>query len=404
MKPKYLVVLLVSLLIVPVFLYYGFLANDSLKGTCSDLYVGVDVAYDNLTEIKKLIDQVSPYTNLFVIGCTGITQNVIRNVTTGRILSENFTELNETCKYVYDKGLSFIIYREWPFRTAWLENATKAWGDRFLGIYPFDEVGGYQLDSSEYRSIRVADNITDAASQFINETSLVLNRFTRFYTNSTRVPLFTSDYALYWFDYKAGYDVLLAQFGWNYSRQLNVALCRGAAMMQNKDWGVMITWTYTDPPYIETGEKLYEDLITAYKNGAKYIVVFDANKNYTHGILKEEHLEALKQFWQYVQRNPRSSDKIGGKVAYILPKDYGYGFRGPDDKFWGLWEANASSTELCNDLGSLLKTYDDRLDIIYDDGLNLIDGYQYSQLIFWNGTIWNPSISPRSPRACAFVG
>jgi hypothetical protein len=390
MKPKYLIALLVSLLIVPVFLYYDFLVKDSAKNMSSDLFVGIDVAYENLTEIKGLIDQVSPYTNLFVIGCTGITQNVIRNVTTGRILSENFTELNEICQYVYDKGLSFIVYREMPLSSAWLEDATNAWGDRFLGIYPFDEAGGYQLDSTEYRLITAADNITDAASQFVNETNRVLNRFTRFYTNSTSFPLFTSDYALYWFDYKAGYDVLLAQFGWNYSRQLNVALCRGAAMMQNKDWGVMITWTYTNPPYIEMGEKLYEDLITAYKNGAKYIVVFDANKDYTHRILEEEHLDALKQFWQYVQRNPKSSDKISDRVAYVLPKDYGYGFRGPNDKFWGLWEANASSIELCNDLGSLLETYGDRLDVVYDDGLKPDNAYQYSQLIFWNGTVWNP--------------
>jgi hypothetical protein len=118
MKPKYLIALLVSLLIVPVFLYNGFLVKDSAKNMSSDLFVGIDVAYENLTEIKELIDQVSRYTNLFVIGYTGITQNVIRNVTTGRILSENFTELNEICQYVYDKGLSFIVYREIPLSTA----------------------------------------------------------------------------------------------------------------------------------------------------------------------------------------------------------------------------------------------------------------------------------------------
>ena len=82
-----------------------------------------------------------------------------------------------------------------------------------------------------------ADNYTDMASQFVNGINGVLNRFTRYYTNSTNYPLFTSDYALYWFDYKAGYDTVLAEFGWNHSRQLNVALCRGAASVQGKDWG-----------------------------------------------------------------------------------------------------------------------------------------------------------------------
>jgi hypothetical protein len=140
--------------------------------------------------------------------------------------------------------------------------------------------------------------------------------------------------------------MLLAQFGWNYSRQLNVALCRGAATMQNKDWGVIITWTYTEPPYIKSGEELYKDLILAYENGAKYIVVSDWTENYTQGILKEEHLNALKQFWRYVQDNPRESEPISDRVAYVLPKDYAYGFRGPNDKIWGLWEADALSYEL----------------------------------------------------------
>jgi hypothetical protein len=202
--------------------------------------------------------------------------------------------------------------------------------------------------------------------------------------------LFTSDYALYWFDYKAGYDVLLAQFGWNYSRQLNVALCRGAATMQNKDWGVIITWTYTEPPYIESGEELYKDLILAYENGAKYIVVSDWNENYTQGILKEEHLNALKQFWRYVQDNPRESDPIGDRVACVLPKDYAYGFRGPNDKIWGLWEADALSYELSENLNSLMKEYGNKLDIIYDDGLEPNNSYGYSKLVFWNGTVYIP--------------
>ncbi|MDH5375394.1 MAG: hypothetical protein OEW95_06230 [Candidatus Bathyarchaeota archaeon] len=259
-----------------------------------------------------------------------------------------------------------------------------------MGFYAYDEVGGWQLDHHEYRAVYDADNITHAANQFVYRMSQILRWYTRRYTNETSFPLFTSDYALYWFDYKAGYDVLLAQFGWNYSRQLNVALCRGAANMQNKDWGVMITWTYDEPPYIESGAELYDDLMLAYNSGAKYTAVFDTNKNYTQGILEEEHLEALKQFWQYVQHNPRNSDPISDRVAYVLPKDYAYGFRGPNDKIWGFWEADAFSNELCNNLGSLLEKYEAKLDIIYDDGLESNNTYGYSKLIFWNGTVYPP--------------
>ena len=373
MKSVCLIVLLVSLLIVPVFLHYGFLVNVSAEQELPDLFVGVDVAYEDLAETKKLIDEVSSYTNLFVIGCTGITYNN--------------TKLNETCQYVYDKGLSFIVYRDIAPRTEWLENAKKTWGDRFLGFYVFDEVGGRQLDLREYWvTVLDADNCTDAGSQFINGINGSLTRFTRYHTYSTDFPLFTSDYALYWFDYRAGYDVLLAQLGWNYSRQLNVALCRGAAEVQNKNWGVMITWTYNNPPYIESGDELYEDIILAYNNGAKYILVFDTNRDYTHEVLKEEHLEALKKFWNYANHNPQTSDALNDRVAYVLPEDYGYGFRGPNDKIWGIWQADSLSNEICTNLNNLMKKYGTKLDVIYADKQEPYNISAYSKLIFWNGT------------------
>ena len=97
----------------------------------------------------------------------------------------------------------------------------------------------------------------------------------------------------------AGYDTVFAEFGWNHSRQLNVALNRGAATVQNKDWGAIIAWTYNSPPYIGSGQELYDDLVFAYDNGAKYVLVFDSNENYTETILAEEHFDALERFWQY---------------------------------------------------------------------------------------------------------
>ena len=391
MKPFYLIVLLVSLLIIPIFLDYGFVVDVSAEQELLDFFLGVDVAYENLTEIRNLIDEVSSYTNLFVVGCTGITYNS--------------TKLNETCQYIYDKGLYFIVYRDIAPRTEWLKQAKERWGDRFLGFYVFDEVGGRQLDlHGDWVTVLDADNYTDAGSQFIDGINWALNAITRHYTDSTTFPLFTSDYALYWFDYKAGYDVLLAQFGWNYSRQLNVALCRGAATVQNKDWGVMITWTYNDPPYIESGNELHKDLILAYENGAKYIVVFDSNKNYTHGILEEEHLEALKQFWQYAQDNPRMNDPISDRVAYVLPKDYAYGFRGPNDHIWGLWQADALSYEISTTLYDLMQQYGTKLDIIYDDGLEPDNTNAYTELIFWNEQdTASPSISIISPENTTYT-
>ncbi len=361
--------ILVSILIVALLLLnYGFLGDSQIEAS-PEFFVGVDVAYADLPAIKELIDKISSYTNLFVIGSTGISYDEIK--------------LDETCQYLYDKGLSFIVYTERPFQHQWFEDAKIRWGNRFLGFYFWDENGGMQLDHPSLKVFKEADNSTDAGNQFIYGLNRGLNYMN--YTDSADSPLFTSDYALYWFDYKAGYDVVLTQFGWNYSRQLNVALCRGAATVQNKEWGAIIAWTYNYPPYIESGTELYTDLVLAYENGAKYIMVFDSNEDYTGGILKEEHFEALEQFWQYTQDNPRNNIQIEKRVAFVLPKNYGYGFRGPNDKIWGLWEADVLSLEISHHLGNFLEEYGTELDIIYDDDIKLND--QYSKFIFWNGTI-----------------
>ena len=377
--------ILASLLIASIILSYGFLGVEPANEEPQNLFVGIDVAYENMIEIKTLIDKVSPYTNLFVIGCTGITNVYVRENTTRRIV-ENFTALNETCQYLYDKGLNFMVFRDTGLRNStWSEIAKKTWGDHFLGYYAFDELGGYQLDNHEYKLVLQAENYSDAATSFVNMTHWYLNRFMRF-RNVTEFNLYTSDYGLYWFDYKAGYDAVFAQFGWNYSRQLNIAQCRGAANMHGKDWGAIITWTYTNPPYLESGEELYDDMVLAYENGAKYIILFDSNEGWTQSVLKQEHLDALKQFWEYSQAHPRTSLKLDERVAYVLPKDYGYGFRGPNDKIWGFWEADNLTSKVCSDLSNLFADYGKTLDIIYDDRLYTNNTYGYSVLIFWNGT------------------
>lgn len=357
MKLGRLGVLLVSLLIIQVLLCHNFGVGSTViaAGSTPDVFVGVDVAYENLTATKQLADEISSYANLFIIGCTGVTYSQ--------------TQLNDLCQYLYDRGFYFIVYRESAPQTQWLDYAKQKWGDRFLGFYVFDELGGRQLDlARDFTQVRNADSYTDAANQWITSTNSGLRNgpyaFTNSYTYPTEFPLFTADYALYWFDYEAGYDTVFAEFGWNYSRQLNVALCRGAANIQNKDWGVMITWTYTDPPYMESGSELYNDMVLAYDNRAKYIIVFDTNEDYTQDILGQEHLNVMKQFWQYTQDKPRPISADSGGVAYILPKDYAYGFRGPNDKIWGLWEADNFSYQLSVSLNSALEESGSRLDVI----------------------------------------
>ncbi len=193
MENKCLVVFLISLLTFQVFVNSSFPVHAQTVKQSPEVLFGVDVAYENLTEIKTLVNKISPYTNLFVIGCTGITYNI--------------TRLDEICQYIYDKGLSFIVYTERALQRQWLEDAKNRWGERILGFYVWDENGGKQIDLYEYKAFDLADNYTDASSQFVSLLKAGLNRMN--YTDPAVPCLFTSDYALYWFDYKAGYDVLL---------------------------------------------------------------------------------------------------------------------------------------------------------------------------------------------------
>jgi hypothetical protein len=379
----------------------------------SDVYVGIDAAYDNDT-LTSLINQVSDYTNLFIVGCTSIT--------------ENQTKLDNTCQYLYDHGLSFIVYQDapisvynsvnayanrtrplnstnapFPQRTGnfteqrppanftrpygvptvsnWTQTAKERWGSKFLGIYYIDEVAGRQLDlASGWVEVQNASDYIDAANQFNQTVSRSVQWLRDGYSDGQTLNLFSSDYALYQFDYNAGYDVILAQLGWNYSRQLNIALCRGAATAANKDWGVIITWEYTQAPYLESGSRLYDDMVLAYNNGAKYITIFDSNKEYTQSVLTADQLNTIKEFWQYTKEHPRSQSSSSDRVAFVLPEAYGYGFRGPTDSIWGLWPSDTYSTKLSIAVGEKLAEYGEKLDIVYNQTQLAIAGY--SQLIF----------------------
>ena len=376
MKFKILVILLVVLMVSAPFLNLTLTVKGTATSTLPNLYVGVDVAYENVTATEQLIDKISVYTNIVVIGCTG---------------NYDLYRLTTLSQYAFDKGMSFIIYSDthrYPTQQ-WLGTATSNWGNKFLGIYYFDEEGGKQLDQQKYPAVTSAKNYSDAANLF-NKTINTWLRGPRSITQSfaypTQYKLFTSDYAFYWYDYQAGYDTVFAEFGANYSRQLNVALCRGAATAQNKDWGVMITWTYTQPPYIESGPALYNDMVLAYQNGARYIIIFDSNQDYSQTILQQEHLDAMQQFWQYVQNNPRTIAPVSERTTYVLPQNYAYGFRGPQDRIWGLWGPDAITNSICSNVTAALNRYGSNLDIIYPNAPQTIDSIGYQNVTYWNGT------------------
>jgi len=389
MKNRNIVLFIVVLLALQVFAGSIFVA-DSNAQTTPNVYVGIDIAYGATEEAKAAIDRVSSFTNLVVFGSTQVTWFQDR--------------VNETFQYAYDKGLSIISLRpsipqgsygdNAPLNeTAWYEMAQNRWGDRLLGFYILDEPGGRQIDGKfEW----AWNNYTGQPSSYAQAASMFTEGVSRF-LGSQRPPLmypyktFTSDYALYWYDYKAGYDVVFMEMGWNYSRQVDIALCRAAAEAQNKDWGAIITWSYTQAPWIESADQLYNDMLLAYDNGAKYIV-FDSNEQ-GGSILTQTHYDAIQRFWNYAQSNPPKTTPKSQRVAYVLPDAYGFGFRWPTDHIWGVWDADELTANITKSVGKLLSEYDNKLDIIYDDG-SIVGNEGYSQLIYWNAYDPTPTPSP----------
>jgi hypothetical protein len=360
-----------------------------------EVFVGVSVAYGNETAVYAVADAVYVYANLIIVGSLNVTQDT--------------AALTRVCNFLYQKGFYFIVYVGFsktdflPPRgpdSGFLSTASVRWGDKFLGVYLFDEAGGRQLGSTDKIIPSVPNSTFDAkdytyASEAFVETltgALTIN-VDWFNPSLVQSQLFTSDYALYWYDYLSGYGTVFSEFVGNQSRQIAVALDRGAAHVLGKDWGVMITYQDNGP---ENATQLYSDMTFAWQSGAKYIVVFDGNSTdaSSNGVLTQAHIDAMKQFWNYTKTNTRS-DEYPADMAYVLPADYGFGLRSSSDTIWGLWNADALSTKVWNDANSLLATYGNNLDIIYETRIDHQPiALPYKTLIFWNSTTIQSSLGP----------
>jgi hypothetical protein len=373
-----LVVLLTNVLVIAAF------SSGAFSGTAPDLYFGVYIGYGNMPEAKALMDRVSNFTNFFVVGTTYI--------------AASFDE-NKTLEYAYSKGLYFMSL-EASLGKDWYKFANDTWGNvvGFIELYE-DEPGGRALDNPANSTVGWDANCLPTSPE--NATAIFKDHLGRALNNTRSArfgqmnySLFAADYGLYWFDYKAGYDGVLAEFYGNYSRQMTVALARGAATVQNKTWGVLINWKYDEAPYLESAQDLYDDMLYAYNAGAKYIVIFDSNKQWTQDILTQDHLNAMQQFWDYVQTHPRQTDWATTRTAFVLPPYYGCGFRGPNDKIWGIWPQNDTSVVINAAMNQQLQLHGDSLDIIYDDDLESGNNYGYNQLIYWDDPNAQPTPSP----------
>ncbi len=183
--------------------------------------------------------------------------------------------------------------------------------------------------------------------------------------------------------------MILAQLGWNHTLAQDIALVIGAAEMQNKSWGVTITWKYRQPPYLDSAENIYKQMLDAYECGAKYIIIFNYAENMEspYGIMTDAHFEMLKCFWNEVVKNSKVIyGSVKAEAALVLPRNYGWGMRHPEDRIWGWWGPDEKSQQIWELSRFLLKKYGLRLDIIYDDAEFPINN-KYKNVYYWNQSL-----------------
>jgi hypothetical protein len=386
MRIAWIALLIIALLVSAVLLEATYFEPQVESSTDnSKVYFGVTFGLDTASKAKLLIDKVKLYTNLFVIDSWEI--------------STNETALNEVCDYAVSNGLNIIVYFAFishvifPWQFNWTADAREKWGSNLLGIYLFDEPGGKQIDLGTWNNdtsiFSGVTNCSDAANAYVSSLSSIPSMQD---LKGLGIPVFTSDYALYWFDYKAGYDTVFAELGGTGgidSKLQQISECRGAANLQDKQWGAIITWTSQAPPYIENGTALLDDMLLAYHAGAKYIIVFNYPiypETNPYGILTSDHFDAMQEFWNEINLSQKgSSGTENAQVAFVLPNDYGSGLRTPTDRIWGLWQADNLSSPIWNNINQLVKAYGLKLDIIYDDP-QFSFASKYAKIYYWNST------------------
>ena len=384
--------LLLNLLLVTFILSPTFYILNNERKPPEGFFFGVSYGLSTVSEARLLIDKVKDYTNFFIINNWDI--------------STNETALNEICDYAAEAGLTFIVFFDFislnprrenlVWHREWVETAKDRWGDKFAGIYIYEEPGGKQIDTGLFDELyhdderrRMYENVTtytEAAEIFLTE----LPRSWSFrYLQRHNITKFVSDYALYWFDYLAGYDTIFVELGWNHSSIQHIDLCRGAASVQRKDWGAIITYTYDNPPYLASGKKMLDEMLSSYEAGAKYVIIFNFPKypkDNQYGILIEEHFTVMQQFWEYVIEYPEKYGTKDGKIAFVLPKDYGWGMRHQYDNIWlPTWGSDDLSPLIWENMHKLIEKHGLQLDIVYDDPRFKFENYD--QVIFWNSTI-----------------
>jgi hypothetical protein len=425
---KYLVpIFLIVILAISALAFDVFYINHDQAQSKPMPYVGVAFGGNTTQEAKLLIDKISGYTNLFILDSG-------RNP-----ISRNQSSVEEICSYAVSKGLSVIVnlgiddvlesnektwFWDQPLNST-KQRWTDMWGDKFLGVYYNDEPAGIQLDgnwsawyehwapllsqmgtntSTPYYVIvqdlqKIYSNMLNAMSndtkpldydleeKFFVDDVLKLDPGLRA-LNANGITAYTSDYSLYWFDYLGGYNTLFAELGSNNSVSEEIAQVKGAARLENKDWGTMITWKYNQTPYLDSGDQIYNQMLTSYEAGAKYITVFDYpyDQGNEYGTMTNDQFNAMQRFWNDVTQK-KFTDLSSPEAVLVLPKNFGWGMRQPNDTIWGFWTSDYRTQQTATITSKLLVQYGARLDIVYDDAAYPVTKIGYKSIYYWNSTV-----------------
>jgi hypothetical protein len=432
MNRAFTAVLLVLIIVIALFAGILLSQNNSLKNSENpQAYVGVAYCGNTVSDGKMMIDKIKGYTNLFVLQ-SGLLQRDLKSVDElgdyavsagmyflpyfGTIVQSSFSVWLESAKQKWGTHLIGVYYADEPggrmldgnvaFKDALTgDTITKTtYGDIAvqksngivinyqLGgtIHLYEPNGNSDMSEETFYPNGTVQVIKPAATRFtfnsyqqliyikpftdLNDTAQRFNARDKdniefLKTNTTKV--FTSDYALYWFDYLAGYDVVLGQVGWNLTLNQQIALMRGAADFQNKSWGIVITWKYQQPPFLANGSEILDQMRTAYECGAKYFVLFDYyvdSDNSAYGTMTDEHFQALQSFWNDVVNNPRVvQESIKADSVLVLPQNYGWGTRWDGDKIWGIFLADAKTHQIWELMQTTISQHSFNFDIVYED-------------------------------------
>jgi hypothetical protein len=327
---------------------------------------GVNLAFENQTRITYFLDgsiTMLEYTGDSTIGTLTIKRPGIMDWE--RI--PNVPKPDVGANYTYPNGTS-ILWTPLPELNQ-------------ITYYPNGTFSSQNGKAQNYETILTYNPLgtcDKAAQAFVNANNGLLQDM-----KNQSVKLFTSDYGLYWWDYQSGYDVVLAQFGWNNSINQQIALTRGAATAHNKSWGAIITWTYNKEPYLVNGTEMLSQMTAAYRAGAEYVAIFNypTIEGSQYGILQEEHFDALLQFWNDVVQNPKiANGEASAQAALVLPDNYGWGMRIPSDIIWGTIKPNATSQQVWSLMQNKLANFGDRLDIVFDEPAK----GTYADVYYWN--------------------